>query len=140
MSPVFILSRLCLKRRFQFFGICVPPPVSAFTTTFDHVLADHLPQADLLGILGRDVDRHVVVQDLDRQVLALLTENLALFLLHDRTCSVVWIHHLVADFVQARPFPSFLCDREAGGQIPPAEEDKSTKSRWKWPYFGENPC
>jgi hypothetical protein len=26
---------------------------------------------------------------------------------------VVWIHHLVADFVQARPFPS-LCDREAG--------------------------
>src|SRR3954447_9736639 len=33
MSPVFILSRLCLKRRFQFFGICVPPPVSALTTT-----------------------------------------------------------------------------------------------------------
>src|SRR5205823_12883704 len=32
MSPVFILSRLCLKRRFQFFGICVPPPVSAFST------------------------------------------------------------------------------------------------------------
>src|SRR4029450_13737692 len=33
MSPVFILSRLCLKRRFQFFGICVPPPVKALTTT-----------------------------------------------------------------------------------------------------------
>ena len=33
MSPVFILSRLCLKRRFQFFGICVPLPVSALTTT-----------------------------------------------------------------------------------------------------------
>ena len=32
MSPVFILSRLCLKRRFQFFGICVPEPDSAFTT------------------------------------------------------------------------------------------------------------
>src|SRR5205085_1760329 len=27
MSPVFILSRLCLKRRFQFLGIWVPPPV-----------------------------------------------------------------------------------------------------------------
>src|SRR5581483_5166056 len=25
-SPVFILSRLCLKRRFQFFGISVEPP------------------------------------------------------------------------------------------------------------------
>src|SRR5215210_2581028 len=34
MSPVFILSRLCLKRRFQFFGIWVPPPVKALTTTF----------------------------------------------------------------------------------------------------------
>src|SRR3989442_9786631 len=33
MSPVFILSRLCLKRRFQFLGICVPPPVRALTTT-----------------------------------------------------------------------------------------------------------
>src|ERR1700751_1978397 len=33
MSPVFILSRLCLKRRFQFFGISVDPPVSAFSTT-----------------------------------------------------------------------------------------------------------
>src|SRR6266496_2513194 len=32
MSPVFILSRLCLKRRFQFFGIAVPPPVSALVT------------------------------------------------------------------------------------------------------------
>ena len=33
MSPVFILSRLCLKRRFQFFGIVVPFPVSALTTS-----------------------------------------------------------------------------------------------------------
>src|SRR5829696_7963176 len=32
MSPVFILSRLCLNRRFQFLGISVEPPVSAFTT------------------------------------------------------------------------------------------------------------
>src|SRR5262250_1588058 len=32
MSPVFILSRLCLKRRFQFFGISVPPEVRYFTT------------------------------------------------------------------------------------------------------------
>ena len=32
MSPVFILSRLCLKRRFQFFGISVETPVSALST------------------------------------------------------------------------------------------------------------
>src|SRR5690348_528892 len=31
-SPVFILSRLCLKRRFQFFGISVELPVSALRT------------------------------------------------------------------------------------------------------------
>ena len=32
MSPVFILSRLCLKRRFQFFGISVLPAVRALMT------------------------------------------------------------------------------------------------------------
>src|SRR2546426_12372988 len=32
MSPVFILSRLCLNRRFQFFGISVPPLVRYLTT------------------------------------------------------------------------------------------------------------
>src|SRR6059058_2064014 len=32
MSPVFILSRLCLKRRFQFLGISVPPEVRYLTT------------------------------------------------------------------------------------------------------------
>src|SRR5207244_10339190 len=53
-------------------------------------------------------------EDLDRQVLALLAEHLSPLPLHNRACSVVRIHHLVADLVQARPFPSF-CDREAGG-------------------------
>src|SRR3954447_16815005 len=33
MSPVFILSRLCLNRRFQFFGMTVPSPVSAPMTS-----------------------------------------------------------------------------------------------------------
>src|SRR6185437_14544137 len=32
MSPVFILSRLCLKRRFQFLGISVPPEVRYLRT------------------------------------------------------------------------------------------------------------
>jgi CBS domain-containing protein len=101
MSPVFILSRLCLKRRFQFFGISVETPVSEDDSDF--LLADHAPQTDLLGILGRDLHRHVVVQDLDRQVLALLAEDLALLLLDDRPRPVVGIDHLVADVVQARP-------------------------------------
>src|SRR5436305_1389235 len=86
-----------------------------FDDDLDHVLADDLPEPDLLGVLGGDVDRHVVVQDLDRQILALLAEHLALFLLYDRACPVVWIHHLVADFVQARPFPSYVTATPAGG-------------------------
>src|SRR5919198_1360662 len=59
----------------------------------DHVFADHLPEAYLLGVLRRHVHGHVVVQDLDREVLTLLAEDLALFLLHDRPSPVVWIHH-----------------------------------------------
>src|SRR5436190_4785959 len=98
-----------------------------FDDDLDHVFADHLAEPDLLGVLRGDVDRHVVVQDLDRQVLAFLTEHLALFLLYDRACPVVWVHHLVADFVQARPFPS-LCDREAGGVLPPAEPTSLPKA------------
>jgi len=89
-------------------------PVFILDDDLHHVLADHLPQANGLGILGGDVHCHVVVEDLDRQVLALFAEDFTLFPLHNRACSVVWIHHLVADLVQARPFPS-LCDREAGG-------------------------
>src|SRR5262249_44844198 len=51
--------------------------------------------------------RHVVVQNLDRQVFPLLTEHCAGLLLHDGTCTVVRIHHLVADLVQAEP-PLFV--------------------------------
>ena len=80
MSPVFILSRLCLKRQFQFFGISVEPPVSALTTKLHGLLVDDVAQADLLGVVAWHLDGHVVVQDLDRQVLARLPENLALFL------------------------------------------------------------
>jgi hypothetical protein len=41
------------------------------------------------------------VEDLDRQVLTLFAENLALFALYDRPSTVVGIHHLVTDLVQA---------------------------------------
>ena len=101
MSPVFILSRLCLNRRFQFFGIVVPSPVSAPMHLLDHLLVDHLAKPDLVGVVARDVDGHVVVQDLNRQVLALLPEHLARLALDDRARTVVRIHHLVADLEQA---------------------------------------
>ena len=69
----------------------------------DHILVDHLAEADLLRVLARHVHGHVVVQDLDRQVLALLAQDLALFLLHDRACPVVRIHHLVANPRTSQP-------------------------------------
>ena len=75
MSPVFILSRLCLKRRFQFFGISVPPEVRYLTTFLTASSSITLRRPTQLGVLRRDVHGHVVVQDLDRQVLALLAEN-----------------------------------------------------------------
>src|SRR5207245_1715189 len=108
----------------------------------DHVLADHLPEADLLGVLGRNVDGHVVVQDLDRQVLALLAEDLTLFLLYDRTCPVVRIHHLVADFVQARPFPSYVTATPAG-KARRRRDGSVAKGAGNAHFLGyvkENPC
>ena len=38
------LVAMCLKRRFQFFGIVVPPPVRALRTSSTDLLVDHLPQ------------------------------------------------------------------------------------------------
>src|SRR5581483_11071879 len=47
------------------------------------------------------VHRHIVVQDLDREVFTLLAEHLPLFLLDHGSCPMVGVHDLVADFVQA---------------------------------------
>jgi hypothetical protein len=68
----------------------------------DGLLVDHLAQSDTFGVLGGDVHGHVVVIDLDREVLANLAEHVLLLTLHDRPCPVVRIHHLVADLVQAQ--------------------------------------
>ena len=51
MSPVFILSRLCLKRRFQFFGISVPPLVRYLTTFFTASSSITLRKPDPLGVV-----------------------------------------------------------------------------------------
>src|SRR5205823_8549805 len=98
MSPVFILSRLCLNRRFQFFGISVPPEVR-YLTTFLTASSSITLRRPTLGVVGGDVHRHVVMQDLDREVFALLAQNVLLLALHDRACTVVRVHHLVADLV-----------------------------------------
>ena len=74
-----------------------------------------LPQADLVRVLTRDLHGHVVVQDLDRQVLALLPQHLARLLLDDCACAVVRIHHLVADLVQADLPLLIAFTKRAGG-------------------------
>ena len=76
MSPVLILSRLCLNRRFQFFGISETSSAQHGQDLLDGLLVDDAPQAGLAGVLARDHDGHVVVEDLDGEVLALLTEHL----------------------------------------------------------------
>src|SRR5579875_2842537 len=62
----------------------------------DGFLVDHAPQARQPGVLGRDLHRHVVVQDLDRQVLALFAQHLDHFLALDLARSVVRVDHVVA--------------------------------------------
>src|SRR4029450_7606467 len=51
-------------------------------------------------------------EGLDRHVFPLLSENCAGFLLYNGACTVVRIHHLVADLVQADPPLSSLTSPE----------------------------
>src|SRR5918997_1208760 len=81
MSPVLILSRLCLNRRFRLFGPFPGPP----------------PQARLARVLTRDHDGHVVVQDLDGEVLPLLTKHLLALLLQDLAGAMMWVDDVVAE-------------------------------------------
>src|SRR5205823_212317 len=101
-----------------------------------HVLVDHLAQTDLLGVFGRHVDGHVVVEDLDGQVLPALTEDLPLLLLHDRACPVVRIHHFVTDVVQAASPSSSLSRQDAGArESTPAEPRHYSEDLVKVPTF-----
>src|ERR1700712_921029 len=63
----------------------------------DGILVDHAPQAGLAGVLARDHDGHVVVEDLDRQVLAYLAKNVLLFLLDHLAGPMMGVDHVVAD-------------------------------------------
>ena len=63
----------------------------------DHVRLDDLAQAGAVGVLDGDHDGHVVVEDLDREVVALLAEDLFLLDLHDLARAVMRVHDLVSD-------------------------------------------
>ena len=111
MSPVLILSRLCLKRRFQFFGICVPSSRSTARTSSTVSSPMTLRRPADSAFSHGDHDRHVVVEDLDRQVLAPLPEDLLQLLLDDVARTVMRVHDLVADLVQPRPLTRHWQDR-----------------------------
>jgi hypothetical protein len=59
------------------------------------LLVDDPAQTRQRRVLARNHDGHVVVQDLDGEVLALLTEHLAPLLLEDLTGPMMWIHDVV---------------------------------------------
>src|SRR4051794_7939204 len=63
----------------------------------DRVLVDHAAQAGLAGVRARDHDGHVVMKDLDREVLAHLAEDVLLFLLDHLAGPMMGIDHVVAD-------------------------------------------
>src|SRR3954453_10356260 len=63
----------------------------------DRVLVDHATQTGLARVRARDHDGHVVVEDLDREVLAYLAEDVLLFLLDHLAGPMMGIDHVVAD-------------------------------------------
>src|SRR3954452_10030767 len=73
------------------------------------LVVDHAPESRPRGVLARDHDGHVVVQDLDRQVQALLAEHRLHLLLEDLAGAVVWVHDVVPDRV--------LLDRKLALQV-----------------------
>ena len=114
MSPVFILSRLCLKRRFQFFGISVPPLVrylSTSVTCSSSITCAGRP----FGVVRRDLDGHVVVQDLDREVLALLAQHLATSFF--TTVPAPWCGYTTLSPTLYKLFPSFDRSRQSAGPM-----------------------
>ena len=108
MFPVFILSRLCLKRRFQFLGISVEPPECP-----DHhrhcALVDDLPQTHPLRVVAGRSRSCRCGESGSSGTRASRREPRA-SPLHDRPCAMVRIDHLVADVEQAS-LPDFRIGR-----------------------------
>ena len=74
----------------------------------DHVGGDDLAQAGAVGGVDGDHDGHVVVQDLDGEVLAQLTADFHVLDLHDLARAVMRVDDLIADSVQDQPPPGRL--------------------------------
>src|SRR5262249_39811734 len=83
----------------------------------------HLLGGDELGVLCRGVHPPFVVFDPHGSVLPLLAEPLALLALHNRPSTVVGIHHLVADLVQADSL-SRLVTKAPAARSPRHEDDR----------------
>ena len=75
----------------------------------DHIRGDDLAQARTVGGVDRDHDGHVVVQDLDGEVLAQLTADFHVLDLHDLARAMMRVDDLIADSVQDQPPPGRSC-------------------------------
>jgi hypothetical protein len=64
----------------------------------NRLLVDHATEACTGSVLGRDHHGHVVVQDLDREVLTGLPEDVLLLLPNHLARAVMRIDHMVTDF------------------------------------------
>src|SRR5262249_58371641 len=92
-------------------------------------------EADLLGVLGGHVHGHVVVEDLNGQVLALLPKDGALFLLHNRPRAVMRVDHLLADVEQPDLPIARNSPRRRRGSSPTGERRKYSENVSKKPPF-----
>src|SRR5262249_39113423 len=101
----------------------------------DGLLVDNATEADLLGVLGGHVHGHVVVEDLNGQVLALLPKDGALFLLHNRPRAVMRVDHLLADVEQPDLPIARNSPRRRRGSSPTGERRKYSESVSKMPPF-----
>src|SRR4249919_1473432 len=97
----------------------------------DGLLLDHLAQSDTVGAVKRDRDGHVVVQDLDGQVLAFLVTHLPAVSAHDRPGTVVRVDDLLANFVQGVARPPRQNARRPPATHSPGGENSIRRGRLK---------
>jgi hypothetical protein len=96
MSPVLILS-VVLEPAVPVLGHLRDFVAQHVENLFDGLLVDHPAQAREGRVLGRDADRHVVVEDLDRQILAAFAEDLHLLLLEHLAGAVMGVDDVIAE-------------------------------------------
>src|SRR5215218_9293584 len=135
MSPVFILSRLCLNRRFQFFGIVVPLPRSAFSTcsTVVSSMTFRRPTRSAFSVGTCTVMSlcRIWIWRYSRSSPSTFRFS---FL---TTVPAPWCGYTTLSptlYKPNLPVPSVFTKPPAGGE-PPANVFQNTKSSWKTPLF-----